>query len=114
MFEEVTGTLFTGDLFTHLGNGEPLIRESLVPAAMAARRSARERVRNIEKIQGVPFDIAGAGDRRHHPAACGAQAEAAVMHGSCFEGSEARESVAEPNALADYYERALSAALKAA
>src|SRR3954454_19545175 len=39
MFEEVTGTLFTGDLFTHLGNGEALTRESIVPLAITAEEA---------------------------------------------------------------------------
>ncbi|MBY8821261.1 MBL fold metallo-hydrolase [Sphingomonas colocasiae] len=36
LYEEVTGTLFCGDLFSHVGNGAPLVEEDIVPAAMAA------------------------------------------------------------------------------
>jgi flavorubredoxin len=36
LYEEVTGTLFCGDLFTHTGNGAPVVETSLTDAAMAA------------------------------------------------------------------------------
>jgi flavorubredoxin len=98
MFEEVTGTLFTGDLFTHLGNEEPLTRESIVPPAMAAE----------EAFHSTSLAPAIGGTIRRLAAL--KPARLAVMHGSCFEG----DCVAELNALADYYERALSAALKSA
>lgn len=112
MFEEVTGTLFTGDLFTHLGNGEApearesafgkkshaVTRESIVPAAIAAE----------EAFHSTSLAPAIGGTIRR--LATLKPARLAVMHGSCFEG----DCAAELNALADYYERALSAALKAA
>ncbi len=114
MFEEVTGTLFTGDLFTHLGDGAAITRESIVPAAIAAEEAFHS-TSLAPAIGGTIRRLAALQPKR-----------LAVMHGRCFEGCEARESVfakehggggdcaAELNALADYYEGALSAALKAA
>ena len=52
MFEETTGTLFTGDLFTHAGDGPALTHESIVPAAIARRGR-------------VPGHVADAGHRPH-------------------------------------------------
>ena len=34
LFEETTGTLFCGDLFTHLGNGDPLTTADIVDPAI--------------------------------------------------------------------------------
>ncbi len=98
MFEEVTGTLFCGDLFTHLGNGSAVTRESIVPAAIAAEEAFHS-TSLAPAIGGTIRKLAALKPKR-----------LAVMHGSCFEG----DCVAELNALADYYERALSDALKAA
>jgi flavorubredoxin len=36
LFEETTGTLFCGDLFTHLGNGPPIVENEIVAPAMEA------------------------------------------------------------------------------
>jgi flavorubredoxin len=36
LFEETTGTLFCGDLFTHLGNGPPIVENEIVGPAMEA------------------------------------------------------------------------------
>ena len=98
MFEEVTGMLFCGDLFTHLGNGPALTRESIVPAAIAAEEAFHS-TSLAPAIGGTIRRLAALKPTR-----------LAVMHGACFEGDCADEL----NALADYYERALSAALKAA
>jgi len=98
MFEEVTGTLFCGDLFTHLGNGPALTQESIVPAAIAAEEAFRS-TSLAPAIGGTIRRLAALKPKR-----------LAVMHGACFEG----DCAGELNALADYYERALSAALKAA
>jgi len=98
MFEETTGTLLTGDLFTHLGNGPPLTRESVVPAAVAAEEAFHS-TSLAPSIGPTIRKLAALKPKR-----------LAVMHGSCFEG----DCVRELNALADYYERALAAALKAA
>jgi flavorubredoxin len=98
MFEEVTGTLFTGDLFTHAGNGPALMAESIVPAAIQTEE-AFHATSLAPNIGGTIRRLAALQPKR-----------LAVMHGSCFEG----DSVSELNALADYYQGALSAALKAA
>ena len=39
LFEETTATLFCGDLFTHLGNGPPLVETDLVGPAMIAEEA---------------------------------------------------------------------------
>lgn len=41
LFEEVTETLFCGDLFTHLGDGKPLTNEDIVEPAMAAEEMVK-------------------------------------------------------------------------
>lgn len=38
LFEETTGTLFCGDLFTHTGDGPPLTDQDIVGPAMAAEK----------------------------------------------------------------------------
>lgn len=35
MFEETTGTLFCGDLFSHVGDGPPIVEDDVVDAAVA-------------------------------------------------------------------------------
>lgn len=93
LFEEVTETLFCGDLFTHLGDGKPLTKEDIVEPAMAAEE--------IFKATSLgPFTaptirkLAELRPRR-----------LALMHGSSFEGDAAREL----NKLADRYEELLRA-----
>jgi flavorubredoxin len=41
LFEEGTGTLFCGDLFTHAGDGPPLVESDIVGPAMAAEAMFR-------------------------------------------------------------------------
>jgi flavorubredoxin len=98
MFEETTGTLFTGDLFTHAGNGPALTKESIVPAAIQTEEGFHS-TSLAPNIGPTIRKLASLKPKR-----------LAVMHGSCFEG----DCAAELNALADYYEAALAAALKAA
>ncbi|HEX3651648.1 MAG TPA: hypothetical protein VHU18_02360 [Rhizomicrobium sp.] len=96
MFEEVTGTLSTGDLFIHAGNGEAresafatsearesafatkspaLTAESIVPAAIQTEEAFRSTSlapnigRTIRKLAALELQ------------------RLAVMHGSCFECS---------------------------
>ncbi len=116
IFEETTATLFTGDLFTHAGNGPAVTRESIVPAAIQAEEAFHS-TSLAPNIGGTIRRLAALSPAR-----------LAVMHGSCFEGSSLASAgegdraqrggggdcVGELNALADYYERALSAALTAA
>jgi flavorubredoxin len=98
MFEETTSTLFTGDLFTHAGDGPAVTQDSIVPAAIQTEEAFHS-TSLAPNIGGTIRRLAALVPKR-----------LAVMHGSCFEG----DCVGELNALADYYERALSAALKAA
>lgn len=88
IFEEVTRTLFTGDLFTQLGNGPALTESSLVAAAIAAEESfhataltpgTAPTIRALKALE---------------------PARLAVMHGSCFSG----DCAGELDALASYYE----------
>ena len=98
IFEETTATLFTGDLFTHAGDGPALAKESLVPAAI----QTEEMFRSTSLAPAIGKTIRRLSDL--------APQRLAVMHGSCFEGDCAREL----DTLSDYYENALAAALKAA
>lgn len=94
IFEEDTATLFTGDLFTQLGDGPVVTDKSLVPEAIVAEElfhataltpDTAATVRRLKSLQ----------PRR-----------LAVMHGSCFAG----DCEAELEALAAYIDEALSAA----
>jgi flavorubredoxin len=94
MFEEETGTLMAGDLFTHAGDGLALTRESIVgPAAMtedmfrstSLTPQLAPTIRRLAALQ--PKTLA-------------------VMHGSCFAG----DCAGELNGLADYYAGAFAAA----
>src|SRR5581483_9057266 len=88
--EERTGTLMSGDLFTHFGEGQPAVtRESIVPAAVQAE----------EAFHATALTPATAPTIRRLAAL--KPKRLAVMHGACFEG----DAAAELSALADYYER---------
>lgn len=89
--EEVTKTLFTGDLFTQLGDGPPITNQTIAKAAidaeegfhaMALTPTTASTIRNLKRY----------GPER-----------LAVMHGSCFEG----DCASELEALAAYAEQAL-------
>jgi flavorubredoxin len=95
IFEEATGTLFTGDLFTHVGDGPPVTSESIVPAAIATEDLFHST--SLAPSIGKTIRRLGALKPRR----------LAVMHGSCFDG----DCQAELEALAHYYEGAVSAAL---
>ena len=79
IFEETTKTLFTGDLFTQLGDGPAIGSESIVPAAIAAEEGFHATAltaatgRTIRALKDL------------HPD------RLAVMHGSCFEGDCGQE-----------------------
>jgi flavorubredoxin len=88
LFEETTNTLFCGDLFTHLGNGQPLTRDDIVAAAMTAEdafhatsigNATAPTIRRLAELK--PQRLA-------------------LMHGSSFEGDAADQLVR----LADAYE----------
>ena len=94
LFEETTGTLFCGDLFTHVGQVEPLTRESIVESAMIAEElfhatslgpSTAPTIRRLAEL---------------------APSRLAVMHGSSFEGDGAQQL----HQLADRYENLLETA----
>ena len=98
MYEETTGTLFCGDLFTAAGDGPALTREPIVEAA--ARTEDMFRASSLTPQLGPTIRrLAALRPRR-----------LAVMHGSCFEGDAAGQLLK----LADYYEGALKAAQAAA
>jgi flavorubredoxin len=88
LFEEITRTLFCGDLFTHLGNGPALTRDDIVAPALVAEeafhatsvgRATGPMIRKLAELQ--PLRLA-------------------VMHGSSFEG----DAVSQLFKLADAYE----------
>jgi flavorubredoxin len=95
MYEETTGTLFTGDLFTQVGNGPAVTEESLVPVSAQTE--------SMFKSSSLTPYIAPTIRRL----AALAPKTLAVMHGSCFRG----DCVRELNALADYYQDALKGEL---
>jgi flavorubredoxin len=93
IFEESTRTLFTGDLFAHVGDGPAVTRESLVARAAQAEAMFHSSaltphtaptIRRLAELQ--PQTLA-------------------VMHGSCFQGDGAREL----RELAEVYQSALQA-----
>ena len=93
-FEETTGTLLCGDLFTHLGQGPALTSSSIVAPAIEAENAFKSTALTPATAPTIR-NLAALAPKR-----------LAVMHGSCFEG----DCRAELLALADYYERAHKAA----
>jgi len=94
IYEESTGTLFTGDLFTQLGNGPAITGQSIVGDsilaedafhAMALTPDTPKTIRRLKELDAERL---------------------AVMHGSCFEG----DCRAELEALAAYADDALRSA----
>jgi flavorubredoxin len=94
LFEEVTGTLMCGDLFTHTGDGPALTRSDIVGPARQAEDIFRATCLTpatgptIRKLAGL------------------SPATLALMHGSSFNG----DTVQALNDLADVYDDALRAA----
>jgi flavorubredoxin len=89
LYEEVTSTLFSGDLFAQLGRGPALTTEDIVPAAIAAEEAFG--ATSLTPATGSTIRmLAQFGPRR-----------IAVMHGSCFAGDCAK-ALSE---LAAYYEK---------
>jgi flavorubredoxin len=94
IFEETTETLFCGDLFTHVGNGPAVTRESIVEPAVKTEEMFKSS--SLTPNTGPTIrKLAALKPKR-----------LAVMHGSCFEG----DCEATLLALADYYDSALKAA----
>ncbi|MGD9603175.1 MAG: MBL fold metallo-hydrolase [Gammaproteobacteria bacterium] len=94
MFEETTRTLFTGDLFTQVGDGPAIGPASIVDAAIAAE----------EAFQATALTPRTAPTIRALKAL--APARLAVMHGTCFEG----DCTQELEKLAAYCEAKLASA----
>ncbi len=92
LYEESTGTLFCGDLFTQLGRGPAVTATSIVEAAIAAETAFRATALTPATAPTLRR-LAALRPRR-----------LAVMHGSCFEG----DCASELEALAAFYERALA------
>jgi flavorubredoxin len=74
LYEETTGTLLCGDLFTHLGNGPALTTDDIVEPAMAAE----EIFRASSLAPSTAGTIRGLGDLGPNTLA--------LMHGSSFNG----------------------------
>jgi flavorubredoxin len=98
IYEETTGTLMTGDLFTAAGDGPALTRDSIVEAAAQTEEMFKASsltpqlaptIRRLAALQPTTL---------------------AAMHGSCFTG----DCAGQLNGLADYYAKALAAAQAAA
>ena len=97
LYEETTGTLLCGDLFTHLGNGPALTDDDIVGPAIAAEdvfRSTCLTPTTAPRSAGSPTL---------------APRTLALMHGSSFHGDGARAL----HALADHYDAELRAAMLA-
>lgn len=95
LFEETTGTLLCGDLFTHLGDGPAVIGSDLVGPAIAA-----------EEVFQASCLAPSMGPTLRRLAAL-APRTLAVMHGSSFAG----DGAAALASLADYYDARIRAAL---
>jgi len=98
LYEETTGTLFCGDLFTQLGNGPALATHDLLDAAAQA-----------EEVFGATCLTPNTGPTIRRLAELAPQ-RLAIMHGSSFEG----DCAAALHALADDYDRRVAAAEAAA
>jgi flavorubredoxin len=93
MFEETTGTLFCGDLFTQLGQGPAVTSETIVAAAIAAENAFG--ATSLTPATGpIVRRLAALEPRR-----------LAVMHGSCFAG----DCATQLSELAAFYESAHAA-----
>lgn len=92
LYEETTGTLLCGDLFTQLGNGPAVTAEDVVEAAAQA-----------EDVFGASCLTPNTGPTIRRLADV-SPATLAVMHGSCFAGDGSTALLA----LADEYDRRLS------
>jgi len=94
MFEEVTGTLFSGDLFTQVGDGPAIGSASIVEAAIAAE----EGFHSSALTPATAPTIRVLKDLKPK--------RLAVMHGTCFEG----DCAGELEGLARYFDGRLGQA----
>ena len=94
MLEETTGTLFCGDLFTHVGDVPPVQEQGVVEAAI--QTEAMFKASALTPQTGPTIRrLAGLAPRT-----------LALMHGACFRG----DCASQLERLAGYYEQALQAA----
>ena len=93
MFEEVTGTLFCGDLFTQIGDGPAITKDSILEAAIVAENAFQ------------PSALTPATGPTIRMLAALKPSRLAVMHGSCYAG----DCVTALSDLAGYYEKAHAA-----
>ena len=93
IYEEVTKTLFCGDLFTHFGNGPAITEGSILEAAIVAEEAAHASALTPQTAPTLRM------------LAELSPARLAVMHGSSFQG----DCAAQLCRLADYYEKAHAA-----
>jgi flavorubredoxin len=94
LYEETTNTLFCGDVFTQVGDGDAVTGDDIMPAAMAAE----------DMFQATSLTPLTAPTLRRLAEL--APDLLAIMHGSSFRGDGALAL----HRLADHYERRLSAA----
>lgn len=94
LYEETTATLFCGDVFTQVGDGEPVTESNIVPTAMAA-----------EDMFGATSITPLTAPTLRKLAEL-APALLAIMHGSSFRG----DGAGALRSLADEYERRLNVA----
>ena len=93
IYEEITGTLFCGDLFTQAGHGPAISKDSVVEAAIAAENAFQ--FTSLTPATGPTIRMLAALK----------PGRLAVMHGSCYAG----DCAAALSKLAVYYETALAA-----
>jgi len=96
IFEETTSTLFTGDLFTHLGDVPAVTGASIVPAAIQAE-DAFKATALTPRTGATVRKLAALAPRL-----------LAVMHGSSYSGDGSRAL----EELARYYDAALAAEMR--
>lgn len=95
LYEETTGTLLCGDLFTHVGNEKAITENDILGPAIAAEEAFQSTSLGARTAPGIRKLAALAPKRL------------ALMHGSSYAG----DGAAALNALADYYEASLKKAL---
>ncbi|MFO1124334.1 MAG: MBL fold metallo-hydrolase [Methylocystis sp.] len=93
IYEETTGTLFCGDLFTQIGQGPALVRESVLDAAIAAENAFQ--ATSLTPAIGSTLRMLATLE----------PCRLAAMHGSSYEG----DCAGQLSLLADFYEAALAA-----
>ncbi len=97
IYEESTGTLFCGDLFTQVGQGPAITKASIVEAAIAAENAFQASA--LTPATGPTIRMLAALK----------PSRLAVMHGSCYAG----DCAAALSELAAYYEAAHAARIAA-